>query len=297
MLRALHFSDVHVDVPWSSLPPQDLLNKRALGALNLLLRRAKRFAGARSKLRALGDFARSQAVDLLLCTGDYTVLGTEPEYQAARDALSPLLSLGLPLSTVPGNHDLYMPDTRHHRRFERFFGQHIISESPELSVGDSGWPWVHFFGEHVAVVGVNSARPNPQPWRSSGRIQDAELRALERLLQDERLARRFVFILTHYALRRPDGSFDSWTHGLENAEALLSVCREQLGRGAVLHGHIHHRYALDLQGVRTFGAGSATDLGREGLWLFELDGAQARAIPGCFEHGEYRLLPSEAVVF
>lgn len=297
MLRALHFSDVHVDVPWSSLPPLDLLNKRALGALNLVLRRAKRFAESRQKLQALGEFAQREQVDLLLCTGDYTVLGTEPEYQAASTALQPLLQLGLPLATVPGNHDLYMPDTRRHHRFERFFGGYIESECPQAAAGTTGWPWVRFFGEEVAVVGVNSARPNPQPWRSSGRIAEAELEALEALLMRPELQGRFVFLLTHYAVRRPDGSPDSWTHGLENADRLIELCRRALGRGALLHGHIHHRYALELDGMRSFGAGSATDLGREGLWLFELDDGRARAIPGHLADGQYRLLPGEAIRF
>lgn len=33
---------------------------------------------------------------------------------------------------------------------------------------DGPWPLLRLIGENLAVVGVNSARPNPLPWRSSG---------------------------------------------------------------------------------------------------------------------------------
>ena len=52
---------------------------------------------------------------------------------------------------------------------------------------DGVWPLVRLIGDSVAVVCVNSARPNPQPWRSSGRIPDTQIKALRDVLRDPRL--------------------------------------------------------------------------------------------------------------
>jgi len=296
MIRVLHLSDVHVDVPIWRMPLRELLGKRLLGAGNLLLRRRPLFADARAKLEKLARFAEREAVDLVVCTGDYTALGTVPELEAARAAIEPLARRPLGFVTVPGNHDLYVPDTLRDSRFERIFGDLLGSDWPEHSV-DGGWPAVRLYDPDLAVVALNSARPNPQPWRSSGRIPDAQLRALGELLADPRLRGRTLLIATHYAPRLRDGKPDRWNHGLENADELLAVCA-RAPRAALLHGHIHWRYHIVPQsGLHQFGAGSATHAGREGIWLFEVEHNHLRAVPGGFEGGDYRLDPSAAVEF
>ncbi len=294
MIRVLHFSDVHVDVALRALPARELLGKRALGAVNLLLRRKRRFAAARSKLEALARFAEREAIDLVICTGDYTALGTLPELQAARAAVEPLTRRPRGFVTVPGNHDLYMPDTVADRRFARVFGDLLGTDWPEHAV-DDGWPAVRLYEPGLAVVTVNSARPNPQPWRSSGRIPQAQLDALPVLLADSRLRERAVLLATHYAPRRRDGTPDRFSHGLENADALLRICAA-VPRCAILHGHIHRCYhLLPPGGPHLFGAGSATDEGREGLWLFEVSPGRVHAWPGHFAGGDYQLDRTRAV--
>lgn len=296
MLRVLHFSDVHVDVAWGEFPWAQMANKRLIGAANLWLRRRRRFTRAREKIAALVEFARAHRVDVVVCTGDYTALGTEPELRAARVAVEPLTRPPFAFVTLPGNHDVYLGDAVRDRRFERVFGDGLVNDWPERAV-DAGWPAVRLFGDALAVVSVNSTRPNPQPWRSSGRVPDAQLAALVRVLGDARLAARVVLVATHYAPRRRDGTPDRWRHGVENADALLGACAVH-PRAALLHGHIHWRYHLRLPGCPpTFGAGSATHAGQEGLWLFEVEGRDARAIPGAWEpdRGGY-LLDERAAV-
>ena len=115
------------------------------------------------------------------------------------------------------------------------------------------------------------------------------------MLADERVAPRVVLVATHYAPRRRDGSPDAWLHGLENADAFLEVCARH-PRAAILHGHIHWRYHLGLRGLPPmFGAGSVTDAGREGLWLFELDAGTLRATPGAWRGDAYALDRSATV--
>ena len=176
-MRCLHFSDVHVNVPWHELPLGEMFNKRLVGGANLLLRRKRLFRAAREKLAVLARFAEAQAVDLAICTGDYTALGTWPELEAARRAVE-ALRRPRGFITVPGNHDLYLPDTLLDRRFERVFGDLLGTDWPEYAVGD--FPAVRLFDDRLAVVTINSARPNPQIRRSSGRIADNQLAALER---------------------------------------------------------------------------------------------------------------------
>ena len=77
-MRVLHLSDVHVSVPLGRMPWHQMANKRLLGALNLALRRGRQFAHSREKLAALAEFSVAQSVDLVIVTGDYTALGTEP---------------------------------------------------------------------------------------------------------------------------------------------------------------------------------------------------------------------------
>lgn len=287
-MRVLHVSDVHVDVPLMQMPARSWsAPKRLLGGLNLTARRRPYFRDARAKLAQLAEFARAEAVDLVICTGDFTALGTEPEIVAARRAVEPLTEVSLGLVAVPGNHDVYVADSR--GRFERVFGDLLSTDLPELAVDGSLWPFVRLFGDSVAVVGVNSARPNPQPWRSSGRIPDAQIEALPEILADERLTGRFVFVITHYAPRLADGGPDRFSHGLRNADEFLDACAS-LERGAILHGHVHRHYSVRVPeaSVPLFCSGSSTQAGSEGFWLFEI-GSEASAQSGRYDGERYVL--------
>ena len=290
-MRVLHFTDVHVPTPFNLIPWRELLNKRMLGALNTRLRRLHKFAGASEKLHQLADFRREQGADLVLCTGDYTVLGSEAEYAVAKAAVAPLMQAPLGYVHVPGNHDLYLPDTVEQRRFERTFPESFVSDLPEFCA-DGPWPFVRLFGDSVAVVGVNSARPNPQVWRSSGRVPSDQVAMLPRILSSEKVAKRFVFVITHYGVRRADGTRDSALHGMENADELLLAC-SVMRRGALLHGHIHHCYHLEIDGLHVFNAGSSTYAGREGVWLFDVGGHGTTATRARFADGRYVLDPTE----
>ena len=277
-MRVLHLSDVHVDVPLAAMPPGAWLSpKRLLGAANLTLRRRSHFSEARDKLRLLERFRQEAEVDLVICTGDYTALGTEPELHAARAAIDPLTHAPQGFVTVPGNHDVYVPDSL--GRFERIFGDLL---------GEGAWPRVRLVGDTVAVVAVSSARPNPQLWRSSGRIPEPQLSALPAIF--EALADRFVFVITHFAPRLANGEPDRFSHGLVNADALLGACRSL--NGAILHGHVHRRYRVRVEGVRPelFCAGSTTQRGSEGFWLFDVADDAVTARPGGFVEGRYSLL-------
>jgi 3',5'-cyclic AMP phosphodiesterase CpdA len=296
-MRVLHFSDLHQN---PDLHARELLHwsgKRLIGAANLILTRRRYFEEVEVKVAALDRFRQEMEVDLVVCTGDYTVVGTDSEHARTRKLIQPLTQAPLGFVTVPGNHDIYLDDCEKQHRFRQHFGDLLGSDLPEAAV-DSDWPLVRFPGEGVAVVAVNSARPNPQPWRSSGHIPQVQLDALAGLLARPDVAERFVFILTHYAPRLAGGRPDNFRHGLTNAEDFLKVC-STVKRGAILFGHIHRRYAVKLPelSVTLFCAGSVSQKGREGLWLFEVDGDSARAVPGKWDSDRYVLEESAAFEF
>jgi len=294
--RVLHVSDLHLEDGFPGVPLKAFLNKRVVGYANLALRRRKAFAQAEAKVDALAAFAKEQGVDLIVCTGDYTALGTEPELAYARKVIEPLTQAPMGFFTVPGNHDLYLRDTVEAGWWDHHFGGLMKNDLPEYAV-DGVWPQVWFPAEGLALVGVNSARANPKPTHSSGRIRDEEIEALIRILDDARLRDRFVIIATHYAPRLRTGRPDRPAHGLENADALLraSACA---AKGVIVHGHIHWRYHVRVPEtpLSMCCAGSTTHAGREGLWMFEVDDGPVTATPGTWDQSRYVLEPGQAVV-
>jgi len=277
-MKVLHLSDVHVDVPWTAFPRAGFaFPKRLLGGANLALNRKRAFRDARDKLRDLSRFRREQGIDLVICTGDLTALGTVPELEAAREAIAPLTDAPAGFVVIPGNHDVYVSDSVGH--FDRIFAG-LVDDGP--------YPRVRIVDDEVAVVQLNSARPNPQPWRSSGRVSDDQLAKLPAIF--ESLGDRFVFIALHYGLRLENGEPDRFSHGLVNADEVLRACASV--RGAILHGHIHQRFQLRVPGVTPpiYCAGSTTEAGHEGFWVYEVVDGTLSAMPGTYRDGHYRFI-------
>lgn len=295
MVRILHFSDIHLRKPFRTIPFTDWLSKRTVGAMNLALGRADAFADAHQKVQALDRFRREQEVDLVVFTGDYSALGTEAELKAAREAVAPLLTSPAGYVHVPGNHDVYVSDVIRQRRFRRNFEHTFDTDLPEYR-SDSTWPIVRLIGNEVAVVAVNSARPSFWPWISTGRIPRKQLDALERILADDRVRGRFVFVMTHYAPRRADGTPDHRLHRMVNAERFLEACAG-IEAGAILCGHIHRRFHVSAPGRHPpiFCAGSTTKESAEGLWVFDVERKTRRATPGLWQGTGYALESDGAV--
>ncbi|MDB4987137.1 MAG: hypothetical protein JWN04_2315 [Myxococcaceae bacterium] len=295
MIRVLHFSDVHVQASVLTVPPLELVGKRALAFGNLWLTRGRLFRESVPKLHSLARFATSEKVDFTICSGDYTAVGTEAEYVSVRAAIEGLTRAPQGFCTVPGNHDLYLADTLRHSRFERHFGAFTTSDWPEYRADGEPYPYVRLVGDTLAIIGINSARPNPSPFTSAGYIPPAQLASLDRLLADPRLGDRQIIVMTHYAILRRDGTPDSAHHGLINAAELVRVCHRP--RVMIVHGHIHGRYCHPPIEGRPwiFCAGSTTQRDRESFWIYEFSSERMLAVPGSYFGGEYTLARSEAL--
>jgi 3',5'-cyclic AMP phosphodiesterase CpdA len=289
-MRILHFSDPHVPPHFGSVPLRDWWNKRIFGWVNHLLRRRRRFREVEHKLARLGDFVEDNEIDAVLCTGDYTVLGTSDELHRARSLVQPIIDQVSVFVTIPGNHDLYVKDCVLERRFERAFGDTLKNDLPAVTV-EGRWPMVRFLDDHVAVISINSSIPHRTPWRSSGVVSDLQLNALRGILHLPRIQDRQVFIMIHHAPLLAAGRPERLRHGLEQWSEFLDVCALSKG-SAVLFGHVHHCYRHDLPGqsVSLFSAGSVTISRREGFWVFEVDSRDYHASRGCWDGDHYRFV-------
>jgi 3',5'-cyclic AMP phosphodiesterase CpdA len=275
--RVLHFSDTHVDLQIRHMAWKKWFSKRAIGAINLLRGRSKYFDDTEEKIAALVKFKEAENIDMVIHTGDYTALGLESELELAKELVSPLMTPPQAYVTVPGNHDIYVHEGNSHYRFSEQFCSVLQNDLPEYCRGGH-WPLIRLVGDDVAVIALNSSKPNPIPWYSNGEIPQEQLDALEEILQDSRVKERYLFVMTHYAPRLANGEPDTKLHGLINADDFLQKC-EAIESGAILCGHIHRTYRLDLPDLKCdlFCAGSATMEGHEGFWVYEVEEKQLKA--------------------
>jgi 3',5'-cyclic AMP phosphodiesterase CpdA len=279
-MRLLHFSDIHIPPVLRTVPVKEWFSKRLFGALNLAILRGRRFPGVRQKLDKLIRFAREENVDLALATGDFTLFGTHGEFEEARHRLQPFVDLPGGLVVVPGNHDRYAPDTVLQRRFLTHFDDLLVSDL-EVGAGRGPWPLVRLPDPRVAVVALDSSVAHRKPWHAWGELSDAQIDSLRAILEEETVRDRFVFVLLHHAPFSPDGGPDSKNHGLKGAGRFFDACRG-IRRGAVLFGHIHRCYRIRVPDCAAtfFNAGSATLMGAEGGWVFDVrdDGVTASGV-------------------
>jgi hypothetical protein len=124
-------------------------------------------------------------------------------------------------------------------------------------VDDERYPFAQRVGP-LWLVAVNSCVPNRWAWDASGRVGDAQLGRLERLL--DRLGPGLRVLVTHYPVCKASGRREERAHGLRDLAELVTVA----ARGGVslwLHGHRHgayHHARPQLAPFPVICAGSAT---------------------------------------
>jgi 3',5'-cyclic AMP phosphodiesterase CpdA len=264
-MRIMHLSDLHLQAPWRV---RDYLRRGPrLDYLRLefvLQGRRERYLAAEAKVVELLCHAEEAKVDHVIVSGDLSALGLPQEFEMAREVLA---SFAGRLTLVPGNHDAYHRDGL--GSFERALAD-LNRPSIGQFVREGPYPLVQLLGEEVAIIGLCSARWSPVPGLARGAVGPAQLMGLRAALADERLERRALIVVVHHAPFRADGSPDRWHHGLSDFQPLL----ETLGQSSVIalcHGHLHGRYRTDGKArFPIFGAGSSTEEGHEGSWIYEL---------------------------
>jgi 3',5'-cyclic AMP phosphodiesterase CpdA len=261
IVRIAHFSDIHVQ---RRPDLAQLFGKRLLASANLYLL-GRRTLFLDRTIERLVEAIVALAPDAVICTGDLTAMALPSEFEAARAALAPIIDR-FPFLLVPGNHDTYTLDAWRERQVDRCFGDWT---------NGGRYPWVRLFDE-VAVVGLNPCHFHP--FFATGRLPEAQGAELEKVLEDQDLAGRFVILLLHHPLRGRDGEpYRRWMRNLRNAGTLEAALARHGHVGMILHGHVHHGYRTSLpDGTPIFDPGSGgiahPRLGRTAHFnLYEVD--------------------------
>lgn len=241
-----HLSDPHIldlrGVPLHRM----LLNKRLTGWINLRLKRGHKHRP--SVVEAMMADLRALAPDHVAITGDLTNLALEPEFEAALAMIERLGMHPSQVSVVPGNHDLYTEGSQRSRRFGTYFEKYITSDL-DLAVELPGgrFPFVRL-RDDLALIGLSSAVPR-LPLIASGRLGEAQRRALREALDHPEVRSRVPVVLSHHPIVDPLGRLGPLMRGLED----LADFREVLDHGRdvlALHGHWHRRGHERLAGAK-----------------------------------------------
>lgn len=230
-MRIAHITDIHV-----MEPPRftQLWGKRAMGSVNLfVLGRKSKFS--RRVQEALAESVLEAEPDAVLFTGDATAQATEEEFKAFRSLYGPVLSRQ-PSAVIPGNHDTYTHKSYRQRAIEDHLGEWT---------GQGDWPRLHLLSDKLACVAVDACRAH---MTSSGKVDQAQLQRLDKMLGASAVQGREVFVLIHYPLRNRRGEpYGPPARALSNAAAVEDVLLKHAHRiRAVLHGHEHHGYRTKL---------------------------------------------------
>eukprot|EP00474_Spongospora_subterranea_P010710 CRZ11168.1 hypothetical protein [Spongospora subterranea] len=241
-LRIAHLTDLHFQrlatAKWS-----ELIGKRAIGAFNLrILQRDREFSEA--VVHDLVVRIQNLKPDYVAITGDLSALGLDSEFDAARDALLPVLS-SIPSFVIPGNHDIYTPDarSRFEARFAPWMGEKTLSGLQTSTFGD------------FLFIGMDCCRPTLIG--SRGFAPPQQLSNLVDILEN---TDKKVILLTHYPIVDSSGKpyhLEHHWHGIENGSALLSSLSESTVKPyMILHGHVHKGWATSWQDVAIHNPGA-----------------------------------------
>ena len=177
---------------------------------------------------------KSQSPDLIVVSGDFTQLGTETEFRAARAFLD---TCHTPVFAVPGNHDV--PARNFVRRFLDPYGlyRRYISQDlePTLDLGK------------IVVAGLRTSRRLRAElnW-AHGSLSRGQLERLEeRFAASSPSALRIV--VAHHPLMQPEGEVLKPMRIVRRADLALETF-SRLGVRLVLSGHFHLSYVRQHDG-------------------------------------------------
>ncbi len=256
-----HLSDLHLASPLV-LAVGDVFTKRLVGYLSWQLRR--RHIHRSDVLRVLTADMLAARPDHIAVTGDIVNISLAAEFRAAAEWLAALGPADR-VSVVPGNHDAYVRGTWEGAwsAWRIYMSSDDAAESNGAQPGKDGrFPFVRRRGP-VALVGLSSAIPSA-PGYALGRVGDAQLAAVERLLRGLGEAGAFRILLIHHP---PIAGRGQRRQRLLDADAFAGVLA-RAGGEMVLHGHNHFARFYDLPGrdgpVPVVGVASASALPVDG---------------------------------
>jgi len=211
--------------------------------------------GAEDPLCVAGTVAwlQEQQPDLVVISGDFTQRARREQFEDASAWLNKLRADGHRILAIPGNHDVPLYDLARRfatplRRYKRWISNDLC-------------PW--FEDEHVAVLGINTAR--------SLTFKDGRINRDQMALIEERFGRvapeKTRILVTHHPLyAMPIGEGNELSEAVgRHDDAARVVCRA--GVHIALAGHYHRTYAAAARrmtetsgGALVIQAGTATSV-------------------------------------
>jgi 3',5'-cyclic AMP phosphodiesterase CpdA len=227
-MKIVHLSDIHIwRYTWDA---RRLLGMRALGMLELLLGRAKRFQLER--LGAVVERAEGLKPDHILITGDFTTTALPSEFREARRLLTPLLTDPDRVSVVPGNHDRATRNSYRSRRFEQSFGAFMPR---------SVFPWLRLLDDSTAILGLDPTLFHFSPRGVLAPEQFEEARAL---LSNPPRAYQRLIVACHYPVVAPPRYQRELFHKRLVNDRAIRDWLAAIGPHIYCCGHVHAAWAF-----------------------------------------------------
>ncbi len=230
---------------------------------------------AKGLLDALGEVG----VDHLVVTGD------PREFERAADLLRPFAE-AKKLTVVPGNHDIWTKDALETGRFLRSVGP----DGRGMRRAAPSYPQVVQLGDDAVLVALDSARYGGEPFETPGRLGPEQLRAARELAREHSKQGRAVVLAFHHHVVLPPERVDSDAFvarmPLADADQVVRLVAE-MPIAAVLHGHRHTAFRVDLPGrsgptpVLCAGSGSRVadePVRRARAYVYEMDRSGVRSV-------------------
>lgn len=186
-----------------------------------------------------------QRPDLVILSGDFTQIGSKPEFRMAQDFIR---RITVPVFTVPGNHDI--PRFNGLQRFTDPMRRYrdYISPIPDTIYEDDA----------CFVVGINTARPVLPHWNwANGMISQEQVEFVHRNFRHADNDKARIFVCHHPLVNIKNAPIDTVVWGSTD---LMKVLEDQQV-DIVLTGHIHHASILPYEkgrGPVMVGSASAT---------------------------------------
>jgi 3',5'-cyclic AMP phosphodiesterase CpdA len=234
--------------------------KRRSGYLSWTYKRQRIYR--REILDLLTTAIRAEAADQLILSGDLIQIGLEQEIRAAGNWLAELASPQR-IFFVPGNHDVYAPDSwaaiRRHWNF--------VLPDPAGGVADSStaaYPIIRDLGK-VRLIGASSACVTP-PFSSRGALGQEQIDRLATLLRETRAVGMLPCLAIHHP---PLPDMTRWSKALKEnrvMKALLSAQQPAL----VWCGHQHRNLERIVGATRVFCTASASSVHQASFRIFDI---------------------------
>lgn len=185
-------------------------------------------------IQALLAFCIEHQPEAVVVSGDLTQRAKFKEFYQCKQFLD---CLNIPYLAVPGNHDIPLFHLWNRffspfARYQLFFGNMETTLETE-----------HFF-----IVGVNSIR---RRYHTRGHISLQQIAKIDHILQAAP-AHKMKLIAAHQPFYTPSHH----EHGVEDCPVLGRMALEawsQHGLNGLLHGHLHHAGAYDLNAIYQLG--------------------------------------------